>query len=85
MAKYYSFEKVDDKKVFEGLDYSSKKFIRNGDSIWAEMRFNNGTCYYHLFVNSEKMRMLAMKLVRQYVMTEECSMFSSQSTKGRNK
>ena len=68
-------------KEFDALEYSSKSYIRNGGSVWAEMRFSNGTCYYHTFVKGEKMQKLTAKLVRQYVMNEECCFLASQTTK----
>lgn len=69
--RLYSIKKIDAKKEFDELDYSSRKFIRNGGSVWAEMRFSGLTCYYFIFVEGEKMRKLAVKLVRQFVMDEE--------------
>ena len=67
---------------FDSLDCASKKYW-NGDSVLAEMKFCNGTCYYFICVKGEKMQKLAAKLVRQYVMTEECCVWDTQVTKGK--
>ena len=80
MSKFYGFKKVDSKKEYDSLDCASKKYW-NGDSVWALMKFLDGTCYYFICVKGEKMRKLAAKLVRQYVMTEECIVLASQTTK----
>ena len=80
MSKFYGFKKVDSKVEFDSLDCASKKYW-NGDSVWAEMKFFNGTCYYFICVKGEKMQKLAAKLVRQYVMTDESCVLSSQTTR----
>lgn len=80
MSKFYGFKKDDSKVEFDSLNCASKKY-RNGDSVWALMKFLNGTCYYFICVKGEKMQKLAAKLVRQYVMTEECVALASQATK----
>ena len=82
MSKLYSIKKVDSKMEFDALNCASKK-LWNGDSLWAEMKFYNGTCFYHLGVKGEKMTKIAIKLVRQYVMSEECYILESQVTKGK--
>lgn len=82
MSKFYGFKKVDSKVEFDSLDCASKKYW-NGDSVWAEMKFFNGTCYYFVCVKGEKMQKLAAKLVRQYVMNEECYVLDTQVTKGK--
>ena len=82
MSKLYSFKKVDSRVEFDSLDCASKKYC-NGDSVWAEMKFYNGTCYYIICVKGEKTQKLAAKLVRQYVMTEECCFLDTQVTKGK--
>ena len=80
MSRFYSFKKVDSKVEFDSIECASKKYW-NGDSVWALMKFLNGTCYYHVCVKGEKMSKLVAKLVRQYVMTEECVFLASQTTK----
>lgn len=82
MSKFYGIKKVDSKVEFDSLDCASKKYW-NGDSVLAEMKFCNGTCYYFICVKGEKMQKLAAKLVRQYVMTEECCVWDTQVTKGK--
>ncbi len=82
MSKFYGFKKVDSKVEFDSLNCASKKYW-NGDSIWAEMKFCNGTCYYFICVKGEKMQKLAAKLVRQYVMNDESCVWDTQVTKGK--
>lgn len=82
MSKFYGFKKVDSKMEFDSLNCASKKYW-NGNSLWAEMKFCNGTCYYFICVKGEKMQKLAVKLVRQYVMNEENCDLDSQVTKGK--
>lgn len=67
---------------FDSLNCASKKYW-NGDSVWAEMKFYNGTCYYFVCVKGEKMQKLAVKMVRQYVMNEESYVLSSQVSIGK--
>ena len=80
MSKFYGFKKVDSKVEFDSLDCASKKYW-NGDTVWAKMKFCNGTCFYFVCVKGEKMQKLAAKLVRQYVMTDESCVLSSQTTR----
>ena len=80
MSRFYDFKKVDSKVEFDTIECASKKYW-NGDSVWALMKFLNGTCYYFICVKGEKMQKLAAKLVRQYVMTEDCIALASQTTK----
>ncbi len=82
MSKLYSFKKVDSRVEFDSLNCASKKYW-NGDSVWAEMKFYNGTCYYFVCVKGEKMQKLAVKMVRQYVMNEESYVLSSQVSIGK--
>ena len=82
MSKFYGFKKVDSRVKFDSLDYASKKYW-NGNSVWAEMKFCNGTCYYFICVKGEKMQKLAAKLVRQYVMTDESCVWDTQVSKGK--
>lgn len=82
MSKLYSFKKVDSRVEFDSMDCASMKYW-NGNSIWAEMKFCNGTCYYFICVKGEKMQKLAAKLVHQYVMNEESCVLSSQVSKGK--
>ncbi len=53
MSKFYGFKKVDSKKEYDSLDCASKKYW-NGDSVWALMKFLDGTCYYFICVKGEK-------------------------------
>ena len=80
MSKFYSFKKVDSRKEFDTLNCASKKYWNCG-TVWAEMKFYNGTCYYLICVKGEKTQKLAAKLVRQYVMTDENCVLASQTTK----
>ena len=80
MSKFYSFKKVESRKEFDTLNCASKKYWNCG-SVWAEMKFFNGTCYYFICVKGEKTQKLAAKLVRQYVMTDESCVLASQTTK----
>lgn len=80
MSKLYSFKKVESRKEFDTLNCASKKYWNCG-SVWAEMKFFNGTCYYLICVKGEKTQKLAAKLVRQYVMTDESCVLASQTTK----
>ena len=82
MSKFYSFKKVDSRVEFDSLNCASKKYW-NGDSVWAEMKFCNGTCYYFICVKGEKMQKLAVKMVRQYVMTDESCVWDTQVSKGK--
>ena len=82
MSKFYSMKKVDSRVEFDSLNCASKKY-RNGDSVWAEMKFCNGTCYYFICVKGEKMQKLAVKMVRQYVMTDESCVWDTQVSKGK--
>lgn len=80
MSKFYSFKKVESRKEFDTLNCASKKYWNCG-SVWAEMKFYNGTCYYFICVKGEKTQKLAAKLVRQYVMTDESCVLASQTTR----
>ena len=80
MSKFYSFKKVESRKEFDTLNCASKKYWNCG-TVWAEMKFYNGTCYYIICVKGEKTQKLAAKLVRQYVMTDENCVLASQTTK----
>ena len=80
MSKLYSFKKVESRKEFDTLNCASKKYWNCG-TVWAEMKFCNGTCYYLICVKGEKTQKLAAKLVRQYVMTDESCVLSSQTTR----
>ncbi len=80
MSKFYSFKKVESRKEFDTLNCASKKYWNCGN-VWAEMKFYNGTCYYIICVKGEKTQKLAAKLVRQYVMTDESCVLSSQTTR----
>ena len=80
MSKFYSFKKVESRKEFDTLNCASKKYWNCG-SVWSEMKFCNGTCYYLICVKGEKTQKLAAKLVRQYVMTDENCVLASQTTR----
>ena len=80
MSKFYSFKKVESRKEFDTLNCASKKYWNCG-TVWAEMKFYNGTCYYLICVKGEKTQKLAAKLVRQYVMTDENCVLASQTTR----
>lgn len=80
MSKFYSFKKVESRKEFDTLNCASMKYWNCG-SLWAEMKFFNGTCYYLICVKGEKTQKLAAKLVRQYVMTDENCVLASQTTR----
>lgn len=80
MSKLHSFKKVESRMEFDTLNCASKKYWNCG-SVWAEMKFFNGTCYYFICVKGEKTQKLAAKLVRQYVMTDESCVLASQTTK----
>ena len=81
MSRFFIFKKVESKEEFNNLVCNYEKKLWNGDSVWAIMKFFEGTCYYYVCVKGEKMSKLAVKLVHQYVMTDECCMFASQTTK----
>ena len=80
MSRFYDFKKVDSKVEFDTIECASKKYWNCG-TVWAEMKFYNGTCYYLICVKGEKTQKLAAKLVRQYVMTDENCVLASQTTR----
>ena len=82
MSKFYSFKKVESRKEFDTLNCASKKYWNCG-SVWSEMKFCNGTCFYFVCVKGEKMQKLAVKMVRQYVMNDDSCCWDTQVTKGK--
>lgn len=72
MSNLYGFKKVDSKEEFNKVVCNYERKLWNGDSVCALMKFFEGTCYYYVCVKGEKMSKLVAKMVRQYVMTENC-------------